>query len=306
MSWWQQLKSGLKKSTESLNNQFSSIFKKRKLDKFMLDELEETMILADFGVTVAKNMRDALAKEKLDQEILESDIKLWIADYIAKILDPIAKPLELKLKKPHVIFVIGVNGAGKTTNIAKLAHYFMNQGKSVHVGACDTFRAAAKDQLKVWQTRVGFVLHEPQKEGADAAATAYDALLKSKESNADILIIDTAGRLHNKKNLMDEMKKIVRVCQKIDESIPDTTLLVLDATTGQNALQQLEIFKEAIPVNGLVLTKLDGTAKGGILIAIAQKYDIPIHFIGVGEQVQDLNPFTSIDFARNLLDVTST
>ncbi|CAO5680785.1 MAG: Signal recognition particle receptor FtsY [Holosporales bacterium] len=303
MAWWEKLKSGLKKSADTLNNQFSTLFKRRRLDKDMLDELEEIMILSDFGAHVAKSIRDDLAKEKLDQDVLENDVKEWIAQYIAKILEPVAIPLELNHQKPHVIFVIGVNGAGKTTNIAKIAHFFKEQGKNVHVAACDTFRAAAKEQLQVWANRVGFTFHTAQHEKADAAALAFDALKSAKADNADLLLIDTAGRLHTKTNLMDEMKKIVRVLQKLDESVPHTTLLVLDATTGQNALLQVEEFKNAVPLQGLVLTKLDGTAKGGIIVAISKKYNLPIYFIGVGESVVDLNPFTSIDFARNLLGV---
>lgn len=303
MAWWEKLKSGLKKSADTINNQFTTLFKRRRLDKDMLDELEELMILGDFGAVVAKSIRDNLAKEKLDQDVIENDVKEWIAQYIAKILEPVAIPLELNNQKPHVVFVIGVNGAGKTTNIAKIAHYFKNQGKNVHVAACDTFRAAAKEQLEVWANRVGFTFHSSPHEKADSAALAYDALKKAKEDNADLLLIDTAGRLHTKTNLMDEMKKIVRVLQKLDESVPHTTLLVLDATTGQNALHQVEEFKNTVPIQGLVLTKLDGTAKGGIIVAISQKYQLPIHFIGVGETVEDLNPFTSLEFSRNLLGI---
>ncbi|MDP2193965.1 MAG: signal recognition particle-docking protein FtsY, partial [Alphaproteobacteria bacterium] len=267
-----------------------------------LDQLEETMILADIGIATARTIRGELATAKLNQDVSELELREWLAQKINTTLSPFAQPLDVADHKPHVIFVVGVNGAGKTTAVAKMAHYYMKQGKTVHVAACDTFRAAAKEQLEVWAQRAGFTLYSA-KDGADSAALAYDALEKATLASADVLIIDTAGRLHNKKNLMDEMQKITRVLKKKMPDAPHHSLLVLDATTGQNALLQMQEFSQSISINGIIMTKLDGTAKGGIVVAIADKFKLPIYFLSVGEKLEDLQPFTSIDFARNLLGI---
>ncbi|CAO4845958.1 MAG: Signal recognition particle receptor FtsY [Holosporales bacterium] len=298
MQWWERLKSGLKKTTDKFSENLHHVFVKKKLDQEMLDALTDAMIMADFGVETAHNIRDILKKEKFEQDISETDLKNWLADHVQTRLSPIEK--ELKMAQDlTVICVVGVNGSGKTTNIAKLADYYQRQGKKVHVAACDTFRAAAVAQLSVWAKRVGFTIHTT-KENGDSAGLAYDALKKAKADHADILFIDTAGRLHNKTNLMDELKKISRVIKKIDENAPHHTLLVLDSTTGQNALLQMQEFKASVQVNGLILTKLDGTAKGGIVVALAEKFNIPLYFIGVGEQVEDLQPFNRCEFSKNL------
>lgn len=302
MSLWDKLKNSLKKSSDKISENLNFVLTHRRLDEESLDQLEETMIMADLGITTARRIRESLAKEKLDQDISELELREWLAQRLSVTLEPVAKTLEAQPHSPHVVLVVGVNGAGKTTTVAKIAHYFKDQGKSVHVAACDTFRAAAKEQLEVWSQRAGFTLYSA-KEGADSAALAYDALEKSTEANADVLLIDTAGRLHNKKNLMDEMQKIVRVLKKKNEAVPHHTLLVLDATTGQNALLQTQEFSDSVTVDGLVMTKLDGTAKGGIVVAIADKYKLPIYFLSVGENLEDLQPFTSIDFTRNLLGI---
>lgn len=301
MSWWGKLKDGLKKSSSKISEQLHTVFKKKKLDDDTLDLLEESMILSDFGVQTSAAIRNALHKEKFNKDVNEQELRLWLAQHVENILQPFTHPLVIT-KKPHVIFVMGVNGVGKTTSIAKMSHYYMQQGKIVHVAACDTFRAAATEQLTVWSKRLGFKLYA-QKEGHDPAALAYDALKNSIEDKADILFIDTAGRLHNKQNLMDEMKKIVRVIQKLDADAPHTNLMVLDATTGQNALQQIEHFQKAANINSIALTKLDGTAKGGMLITIAQKFNIPINFLGVGEQADDLQPFDAGQFSKQLFSI---
>lgn len=299
MQWWERLKGGLKKSTDKITESLHHVFVKRKLDTETLDALTDAMILADFGVETAHKIRDTLKKEKFEQDITEEELKNWLSSYVQTLLDPVEANLQLQKNGLTVICVVGVNGSGKTTNIAKLAAYYQKLGKKVHVAACDTFRAAAVAQLSVWAKRVGFTIHTT-KENGDSAGLAYDALKKAQEDQADILFIDTAGRLHNKTNLMDELKKIARVMKKIDETVPHHTLLVLDATTGQNALQQMQEFKNTVDVNGLILTKLDGTAKGGIVVAIAEKFQTPIYFIGVGEQTEDLQPFKSEDFSKNL------
>ena len=301
MSWWKKLKDGLKKSSSKISDQLHTVFVKKKLDEDTLDELEESMILSDFGVQVSANIRKALHKEKFNKDVDEQELRIWLAKYVEDIIKPHIHPIEI-VKKPQVVFIIGVNGVGKTTSIAKMAQYYMNIGKKVHVAACDTFRAAATEQLSVWAERLGFTLYTKQ-QGADPAGLAYEALEKSIHENADILFIDTAGRLHNKQNLMDEMKKIVRVIKKIDDMAPHNTLIVLDATTGQNALQQIEQFKNAADLNGIILTKLDGTAKGGIVVAVTEKFKLPINFLGVGEQADDLQPFSAEDFSKQLFNV---
>jgi fused signal recognition particle receptor len=304
-SWWSKLKSGLKRSSDKLSDGLKSIFTKRKLDRETLEELEELLISSDIGVETAASLTTALAKERLDQDITLEEVKDFLATRIASLLDPVAVPLKIDTTlKPHVILVVGVNGSGKTTTIGKLAKLWKEEGLKVHMAAGDTFRAAAVEQLKIWGQRL-MVPVIAKEQGADSAGLAFDAYQEAQKANSDVLLIDTAGRLHNKAHLMEELKKVVRVLKKIDESAPHSVLLVLDATTGQNANNQVEIFKEMIGVSGLVMTKLDGTAKGGVIISLAQKYKIPIHAIGVGEQADDLRPFTSSDFARNLMGLNN-
>jgi fused signal recognition particle receptor len=304
-SLWQRLKSGLKKSSDKISENIKHIFVSKKIDQNFLDEIEETLIMADLGVSVSKKIRDKLSKEKLDQELSEQELKLFIADHIADIIHPSQKNLVLNPDNcPHIVMVIGVNGAGKTTTISKLTHVWQSQSLSVEWVACDTFRAAAVEQLKVWGNRLGVHVYAG-KDNADAAGLAFDAITQAKAKKTNVLCIDTAGRLHNKEHLMDELKKIIRVVRKIDATAPHTTLLVLDATTGQNAINQYETFQNEIGIDGLILTKLDGTAKGGVLVGLSEKTQCPIYYIGVGESMEDLQPFTSQAFARNLIGIES-
>ena len=297
-NWFDRLRSGLSKTSNKLTDGITSVFTKRKLDAGMLEELEDLLIQADLGVDTAARVSDALAQGRFNKDIAPDEVKTVLADEVEKILRPVAKPLLIDSSHhPHVILVVGVNGTGKTTTIGKLARNYTGKGKTVMLAAGDTFRAAAIEQLKIWAERTGsgFVASEI---GADAAGLAFDALRKAREENRDILIIDTAGRLQNKANLMAELEKIVRVIKKFDSGAPHTVLLTLDATTGQNALNQVEIFRQTAGVTGLIMTKLDGTARGGILVAIAAKYGLPVHAIGVGETADDLQPFDARDFAR--------
>ncbi len=299
-SWFQRLKSGLSRSSGAISESITSIFTKRKLDAAALEEFEDTLIRADLGLETAAAITDALRAGRYDKEISEDEVKGVLAAEIEKALRPVARPLSIDgAHRPHVILVVGVNGTGKTTTIGKLAAKFRAEGRTVWLAAGDTFRAAAIEQLKIWGERTGapVVARDP---GADAAGLAFDALRDAKAAGADVLLIDTAGRLQNKDELMAELEKIVRVVRKLDPTAPHTVLLTLDATTGQNALQQVEVFGRRAGVSGLVMTKLDGTARGGILVAIAAKYKLPVHFIGVGEQVDDLEPFRAEDFARAL------
>jgi len=275
---------------------------RRTLDDAMLESLEELLISADMGVETALAVTANMAEGRFGKKISADEIKSLLAREIATIMEPIAKPMPLYPKKPQVVLVVGVNGSGKTTTIGKLASQFRAAGKSVVIAAGDTFRAAAVEQLQVWGDRAGVpVLTAP--EGSDPASLAFDAMQKAEEDGADLLMIDTAGRLQNRQDLMEELAKIVRVIRKRDETAPHNTLLVLDATTGQNALAQVDIFRKVADVSGLVMTKLDGTAKGGVLVALADKYGLPIHAIGVGEQIDDLAPFDPEDFARALTGV---
>lgn len=299
-SWWSRLRHGLKKSSDRLGDGIKSILTKRKLDQETVDELEELLITSDLGVETAGYLANALAKERMNQDVSVEEVKEFLANSISEILQPIAKPLEIKPKRPHVVLIVGVNGSGKTTTIGKLAKLWQDQGLTVHMAAGDTFRAAAVEQLQVWGKRLNVpVLTRPH--GADAAGLAYDALVNAKEAQADVLLIDTAGRLHNKTGLMEELKKIVRVLSKVDPEAPHSTVLILDATTGQNAHNQVQTFHDMVGLTGLVMTKLDGTARGGVVVALARKFNIPIHALGVGETVEDLRPFTPTDFARNLV-----
>jgi fused signal recognition particle receptor len=296
-SWWQRLTGGLKRTSSSLGTALTDLVTKRKLDAAMLQEIEEALIRADLGVATAGRVTQALGEGRYDKTISADEVKTVLASEVEKILTPVAKPLLLGAQKPFVLLVVGVNGSGKTTTIGKLAAKFHADGKKVMLAAGDTFRAAAIDQLKIWGTRVGAKVIA-RETGSDAAGLAFDALTTAKAENADVLIVDTAGRLQNKAVLMEELEKIVRVLKKIETSAPHAVLLVLDATVGQNALSQVEIFQRTAGVTGLAMTKLDGTARGGILVAIAQKFALPIHFIGIGEGVDDLAPFTAKDFAR--------
>ncbi|HEV2602929.1 MAG TPA: signal recognition particle-docking protein FtsY [Microvirga sp.] len=296
--WWQRLTEGMKRTSSSLSESVTGLFTKRRLDAGTLDELEDALIQADLGIETATRITKAVGEGRYNKEIAPDEVRAILAGEVERALQPVAKPLAVdRTKKPFVILMIGVNGAGKTTTIGKLAQKFRAQGLSVMLAAGDTFRAAAIDQLRVWGERVGApVLSREQ--GADAAGLAFDALKAAKDQGTDVLLIDTAGRLQNKAGLMAELEKIVRVMKKFDESAPHATLLVLDATVGQNAVSQVELFQKAAGVTGLVMTKLDGTARGGILVALAAKFGLPVHFIGVGEGVEDLEPFAARDFAR--------
>jgi fused signal recognition particle receptor len=302
-SWLQRLKTGLARSSGALSEGISAVFLKRKLDREALYDLEDMLVRADLGLATAAAITEALQKGRFDKEIGDAEVKAVLAAEIEKVLAPVAQPLVIDaLLKPHVILVVGVNGTGKTTTIGKLAAKLRAEGRSVVLAAGDTFRAAAIDQLKIWGERTGArVVAGAQ--AADAAGLAFDALSQAKESRADVLVIDTAGRLQNKDELMAELEKIVRVIKKLDPTAPHSVLLTLDATTGQNALNQVEIFGRRAGVTGLVMTKLDGTARGGILVAIAAKYKMPVHFIGIGEGVDDLEPFAAGDFAKALVGV---
>jgi fused signal recognition particle receptor len=296
--WFQRLKAGLTKTSARLSEDIAGIFTKRKLDADTLQELEDLLIRADLGVETAMRITEALAKGRYDKEIAPAEVRAVLAAEVERTLAPVAKPLRLEgAHRPHVILVVGVNGTGKTTTIGKLAHKMIGEGKKVTLAAGDTFRAAAVDQLKIWGERSGAEV-VARAVGADSAGLAYDALKRARENGSDVLLIDTAGRLQNKQALMDELEKVIRVLGKIDPTAPHHVLLVLDATTGQNALNQVEIFKEKAGVTGLVMTKLDGTARGGILVAISAKFGLPVHAIGVGEGVEDLAGFDADEFAR--------
>jgi len=297
-NWWQRLSGGLRRTSSSLGTALSDLVTKRKLDAAMVEELEEELIRADLGVAVAARIAEAVGEGRYDKEVSPDDVKTIFAAEIEKVLSPVAQPLAIDAaKKPFVILVIGVNGSGKTTTIGKLAAKLHNEGRTVMLAAGDTFRAAAIDQLKIWGTRVGasVIAREP---GSDAAGLVFDAIAAARKEGADVLLVDTAGRLQNRAELMSELEKVVRVIGKAAPGAPHAVLLVLDATVGQNALSQVEIFEKMAGVTGLVMTKLDGTARGGILVAIAEKFRLPVHFIGVGEGVDDLQPFAARDFAR--------
>jgi fused signal recognition particle receptor len=297
-SWWQKLKSGLSRTASTVSEGITGLFTKRKLDDDTLEELEDLLIQADLGIDVAARISSAVGKGRYDKEIEPEEVKAILAEEVAKVLAPVAKPLVIDTaRKPYILLMVGVNGSGKTTTIGKLAFKFRAEGKSVMLAAGDTFRAAAIEQLKVWGERTGATVIA-REQGGDAAGLAFDAVKAAREQNVDVLMVDTAGRLQNRTELMAELEKVVRVIKKLDDTAPHGVLLVLDATVGQNALSQVEIFGKTAGVTGLVMTKLDGTARGGILVAIAEKFKVPIHFIGVGEGVDDLEPFAAQDFAR--------
>lgn len=295
--WFSRLKEGLSKSSKTITGSITAIFTKRKLDRETLQELEDTLIQADLGITVAERIIKAVSQGRYDKEVDPEEVKQILADEVAKVLKPVEVPFNFGTEKPFVILVVGVNGSGKTTTIGKLGSIAAAEGFKVMFAACDTFRAAAIEQLTVWGNRIGATtMSRPT--GADSAGLAFDALKQAREDGTDILFIDTAGRLQNKAYLMDELDKVVRVIKKQDEAAPHAVLLVLDATTGQNALAQADVFTKVAGVTGLIMTKLDGTARGGILVAIAEKFKLPIHAIGVGESIDDLQPFDAQGFAR--------
>jgi fused signal recognition particle receptor len=295
--WFSRLKQGLSKSSKSITGSITSIFTQRKLDRETLQELEDTLIQADLGIAVSERIIAAVSHGRYDKEIDPEEVMHILADEVTKVLKPVEVPFNFGSEKPYVILVVGVNGAGKTTTIGKLGSIAAGEGYKVMFAACDTFRAAAVEQLTVWGKRIGAVTKSAAI-GADAAGLAFDALKQARDDGTDILFIDTAGRLQNKTHLMDELDKVVRVIKKMDQAAPHAVLLVLDATTGQNALAQAEIFAKVAGVTGLIMTKLDGTARGGILVAIAEKFKLPIHAIGVGEGIDDLQPFDAASFAR--------
>jgi fused signal recognition particle receptor len=301
-SWWQRLSGGLKRTSASIGGAVTDLVAKRRLDQAMLDEIEEVLIRADLGVETAARIAAAVGEGRYDKSITADEVKAVVATEVEKVLTPVAKPLLIDGRKPFVALVVGVNGSGKTTTIGKLAAKFRAEGRSVMLAAGDTFRAAAIDQLNIWGGRSGasVIARAP---GADAAGLAFDALTQARGEDVDVLLVDTAGRLQNKAVLMDELQKIVRVMKKVDPAVPHAVLLVLDATVGQNALSQVEVFRDIAGVTGLVMTKLDGTARGGILVAIAAKYGLPVHFIGVGEGIDDLAPFSAKDFARAIAGI---
>jgi fused signal recognition particle receptor len=299
--WWRRLTGGLKRSSSALGGAISDLVTKRKLDAETIEEIEDALIRADLGIDTARRIAAALGEDRHDQAISSDEVKAVVADEIEKALTGVALPLIIDTeKKPFVILVAGVNGSGKTTTIGKLAAQYRAEGRSVMLAAGDTFRAAAIDQLKIWSGRTGadFIAH---KAGADAAGLVFDAVAAAKQKGIDVLLIDTAGRLQNRTELMNELEKVVRVMKKVDSSAPHAVLLVLDATVGQNALSQVDVFRKAVGVTGLAMTKLDGTARGGILVAIAEKFKVPVHFIGVGEGVEDLAAFSAHDFARAIV-----
>jgi len=299
--WLARLRDGLSRSSSKLATGISGIFTKRKLDAAALQELEELLIAGDLGPATAARLTADLAKTRFDQEVTPEEVRGALAQAIAEILKPVARPLTLDpARKPQVVLVVGVNGTGKTTTIGKLAHRLREDGKRVMIAAGDTFRAAAIEQLKIWGARTGAEVIA-RESGGDAAGLAYDALAQAKAAGADVLLIDTAGRLHNKADLMAELQKIIRVLRKLDPTAPHDCLLVLDATTGQNAHQQVDIFRQMTAVTGLVVTKLDGTARGGVVVALAERFHLPVHAIGVGESADDLRPFDADSFARSLM-----
>ena len=302
-SWSDRVLGGFRKTSERLGENIAGIVSKTRLDESQLDELEDALILSDLGPRAAARIREKLAGERFERGADEASIRAAVAEEIAAILRPVARQIDVvAFPRPQVILVIGVNGSGKTTTIAKLAHYFQELDYSVMLAAGDTFRAAAIQQLAVWAERVGVpIITGP--EGGDPSAVVFDAVKAATEQGIDALIVDTAGRLHNKRELMDELAKIRRVLGRLNPAAPQDVVLVLDATNGQNALQQIEIFKEVAGVTGLIMTKLDGTARGGVLVAAAEQYGLPIHAIGVGEKLDDLRPFDPDLVARVIAGV---
>jgi fused signal recognition particle receptor len=296
--FWRRLTGGLKRTSSALSTAISDLVIKRKLDAETIIEIRDVLVRADLGLETAERISDVLEKGRHDKAISADEVNAVVAAEIEKALEPVAQPLVIDpAQKPFVILVAGVNGSGKTTTIGKLASKFRAEGRKVMLAAGDTFRAAAIEQLKIWGERTGADVIA-RETGSDAAGLVFDAVRAAKERGVDVLLVDTAGRLQNRTELMEELHKVVRVMKKVDASAPHAVLLVLDATVGQNALSQVEIFGKVVGVTGLVMTKLDGTARGGILVSLAAKFKIPVHFIGVGESVDDLAPFSARDFAR--------
>jgi fused signal recognition particle receptor len=299
--WLARLRAGLAKSSTALNDGINQIFLRRRLDAAALDELEELLIASDMGLGVAEEVVEALRRTRFGQEVSPEEIRGALAAEVTKLVERVQRPLRLDpAKQPFVILVVGVNGSGKTTTIGKLAKQYRDVGHRVVLAAGDTFRAAAVEQLQIWGERTGCPV-VVRGQGADAAALAYDALIEARATAADVLLIDTAGRLHNKADLMAELQKLIRSLKKLDAAAPHAVLLVLDATVGQNAHQQAETFRQMVGVTGIVMTKLDGTAKGGVLVSLAEKYGIPIHLIGIGEGAEDLRPFDAYSYSRSLV-----
>jgi fused signal recognition particle receptor len=305
-SWWQRLTGGLQRSSSALGGAIADLVTKRKLDAATIAEIEDVLIRADLGLPTADRIAAALADGRYEAGISADEVKAVVAAEVETVLAPVALPLIIDPEhKPFVILVVGVNGSGKTTTIGKLAEKIRAEGRTVMMAAGDTFRAAAIDQLKIWATRTGAAFIARQA-GADAAGLVFDAIVAAKQQGSDVLLVDTAGRLQNRSELMNELEKVLRVIKKAEPSAPHAVLLVLDATVGQNALSQVDIFQKTAGVNGLVMTKLDGTARGGILVALAEKFRLPVHFIGVGENVEDLAPFSARDFARAIAGLESS
>lgn len=295
--FFSRLKRGLTRSTQKLNAALTH----RYLDETALEELEDELIAADLGPAVAGRVIEEFRNSRFGRNVTTEEIQEALATEIARVLEPVAQPFELKTDhKPHVVLVVGVNGVGKTTTIGKMAKWFRDQGRSVMMVAGDTFRAAAVEQLQVWGERTGAPVIAG-KPGGDAAGLAFEGIKQAREAGTDLLFVDTAGRLHNKGALMEELAKIIRVMKKFDETAPHSVLLVLDATTGQNAMEQVRVFRELVNVTGLIVTKLDGSARGGIVVALADAFKLPVHLVGVGEQVEDLRPFSAQDYARGLV-----
>jgi fused signal recognition particle receptor len=305
LSWWRRLSGGLKRTSSALGTAVADLVTKRKLDRAMLEDIEDVLLRADLGTDVAARISAAVGHGRYDKAISADEVKTVVATEVEKVLSAVAKPLVIDTNhKPFVILVVGVNGSGKTTTIGKLASTFSAEGRKVMLAAGDTFRAAAIEQLKVWGER-NKVPVIAGAQGSDSASLAFTAVTAARDDNRDVLLIDTAGRLQNKTELMVELEKVVRVIKKVDTTAPHAVLLVLDATVGQNALSQVDAFHRTAGVTGLVMTKLDGTARGGILVALSEKYKLPVHFIGVGEGIDDLAPFTAKDFAQAIAGIES-
>ncbi len=301
LGFFSRLKEGLSRSTQKLSDQLGAGFTRRKLDDAALEELEDALVSADLGPAVARRIIRQFRASRFGREVTDREVRAALADEIAVILEPVAHPLVLDpARHPYVVLVVGVNGTGKTTTIGKLALQFRDEGRRAMLVAGDTFRAAAVEQLQIWGERTGApVISGPA--NSDAAGLAFDALVRAQKESADVLLIDTAGRLHNKSALMEELQKVIRVLRKQDATAPHAVILVLDATTGQNAMQQVRVFRDMVAVTGLVVTKLDGSARGGIVVALAEEFGLPIHAVGVGEQAGDLRPFSPLEFASGLI-----
>ncbi len=299
--WFARLKAGLTRSSDKIGDGITGLFTKRRLDDAALEELEELLISADLGVETAGEIVEDFRRTRFNQEVTPEEVRAALAADVARVLEPVAMPLAIdRARRPHVVLVCGVNGSGKTTTIGKLARQWKDDGLKVLIAAADTFRAAAVEQLEIWGERSGCPV-VTAKTGADAAGLAFDALARARSEGFDVLLVDTAGRLQNKKALMDELAKIVRVVRKLDPEAPHSCLLVMDATIGQNAHAQVEAFRDMVEVSGLVLTKLDGSAKGGVVVALARAFGLPVHAVGVGEGIDDLHPFEAKAFARSLV-----